>query len=102
MNLRNQVEKRLNEHRAKLEKQLAAITGQLRPKGKVAGSFLTGRKVPPKYRSPSGESWAGRGARSSRAQPHPPALPQWPRWRPLPRMQLSLLSDCDDVALPAL
>ncbi len=37
MNLRNQVEKRLNEHRAKLEKQLAAITGQLRPKGSIQG-----------------------------------------------------------------
>ena len=24
---------------------------------------LKGRKVPPKYRSPSGETWAGRGAR---------------------------------------
>jgi DNA-binding protein H-NS len=24
---------------------------------------LRGRKVPPKYRSPSGETWAGRGAR---------------------------------------
>jgi DNA-binding protein H-NS len=27
------------------------------------GSRLKGRKVPPKYRSPSGETWAGRGAR---------------------------------------
>jgi len=26
-------------------------------------SALKGRKVPPKYRSPSGETWAGRGAR---------------------------------------
>jgi DNA-binding protein H-NS len=24
---------------------------------------LKGRKVPPKYRGPSGETWAGRGAR---------------------------------------
>jgi len=24
---------------------------------------LKGKKVPPKYRSPSGETWAGRGAR---------------------------------------
>ena len=28
-----------------------------------AGSALKGRKVPPKYRGPSGETWAGRGAR---------------------------------------
>jgi DNA-binding protein H-NS len=27
------------------------------------GSALKGRKVPPKYRSRSGETWAGRGAR---------------------------------------
>jgi DNA-binding protein H-NS len=27
------------------------------------GSRLKGRKVPPKYRGPSGETWAGRGAR---------------------------------------
>ena len=26
-------------------------------------SSLKGKKVPPKYRSPSGETWAGRGAR---------------------------------------
>ena len=29
-------------------------------KGK-SGKSLKGRKVPPKYRSPSGETWAGRG-----------------------------------------
>jgi DNA-binding protein H-NS len=60
MNLRSQVDKRLLECRAELEKQLAAITGQPKPKGK---SSLKGKKVPPKYRSPSGETWAGRGAR---------------------------------------
>ena len=42
--------------------QLAAIPGQTTPKGR-AGSLLKGRKVPPKYRSPSGETWAGRGQR---------------------------------------
>jgi DNA-binding protein H-NS len=53
--------------RAELEKQLesmdraiAVLTG---PQGKVRASALRGRKVPPKYRSPSGETWAGRGAR---------------------------------------
>jgi DNA-binding protein H-NS len=63
MSLRDQVDKQLLECRGELEKQLAAITGQLRPKGTVAASFLKGRKVPPKYRSPDGETWAGRGAR---------------------------------------
>jgi len=31
--------------------------------GRDRGSALKGKKVPPKYRSPSGETWAGRGAR---------------------------------------
>ncbi len=63
MSLRDQVGKRLLECRAELEKQLVAITGQLRPKGTVAASSLKGRKVAPKYRSRSGETWAGRGAK---------------------------------------
>jgi DNA-binding protein H-NS len=63
MSLRGQVDKRLLECRAELEKQLAALGGQ--PKGKALriSSSLKGRKVPPKYRSRSGETWAGRGAR---------------------------------------
>jgi DNA-binding protein H-NS len=63
MSLRDQVDKRLLECRAELEKQLAALDGQ--PKGKAIriGSSLKGRKVPPKYRSRSGETWAGRGAK---------------------------------------
>jgi DNA-binding protein H-NS len=52
----------LLELRAELEKQIAAITPA---KGKAVriSSSLKGRKVAPKYRSPSGETWAGRGAR---------------------------------------
>ena len=30
--------------------------------GRSAKSAIAGRKVPPKYRSPNGETWAGRGA----------------------------------------
>jgi DNA-binding protein H-NS len=30
---------------------------------RARGSSLKGRKVPPKYRGPSGEIWAGRGAK---------------------------------------
>jgi DNA-binding protein H-NS len=60
MSLRDQVNKRLLECRAEIEEQLAAIPGQ--PKSKSSKS-LKGRKVPPKYRSPSGETWAGRGAK---------------------------------------
>jgi DNA-binding protein H-NS len=62
MSLRDQVNKRLLECRAEIEKQLAAIPGQPSAKGN-AGSLLKGRKVSPKYRSPSGETWAGRGQR---------------------------------------
>ena len=59
LNLRKQIDKRLLELRTELEKQLAAMDGQAKPKGKS----LKGKKVPPKYRSRSGETWAGRGAR---------------------------------------
>jgi DNA-binding protein H-NS len=60
MNLRTQIDKRLHELRAELEKQLEALIGQAKRK---ASSSLKGKKVPPKYRSPKGETWAGRGAR---------------------------------------
>jgi DNA-binding protein H-NS len=60
MSLRNQVDKRLVELRAELEKQLATLGGA---KSKASRKSLKGKKVPPKYRSPSGETWAGRGAK---------------------------------------
>jgi DNA-binding protein H-NS len=63
LSLRDQIDKRLLELRAELEKQLAALTGQAKGKSLRIGSSLRGRKVPPKYRSPKGETWAGRGAR---------------------------------------
>ena len=60
MSLRDQVDKRLVELRSELEKQLATLGGA---KSKASGKSLKGRKVPPKYRSPSGDTWAGRGAK---------------------------------------
>jgi DNA-binding protein H-NS len=64
MSLRDQVEKRLVELRSELEKQLAALGGAKSMKGKASGkSSLKGKRVPPKYRSPSGDTWAGRGAK---------------------------------------
>jgi DNA-binding protein H-NS len=64
MSLRDQVDKRLVELRSELEKQLAAMGGAKSMKGKASGkSSMKGRKVPPKYRSPDGETWAGRGAK---------------------------------------
>ena len=65
MDLRDRVEETLLERRAEVQKQLermnALVGGRRVVRG--GGSALIGRKVPPKYRSPSGETWAGRGAR---------------------------------------
>jgi DNA-binding protein H-NS len=65
MDLREQVDETLLKRRAEIEKQLsrmgAVVSGARIVRG--GGSALLGRKVPPKYRSPSGETWAGRGAK---------------------------------------
>jgi DNA-binding protein H-NS len=64
MDLRKRVDEMLLEHRAEIEKQLermAVIGGRRVVRG--GRSALKGKKVPPKYRGPSGEIWAGRGAR---------------------------------------
>jgi DNA-binding protein H-NS len=67
MDLRKRVDEMLHQHRAKLQQQLermgaiAVVGGRRVVRG--GGSALRGRKVPPKYRGPSGETWAGRGAR---------------------------------------
>ena len=64
MDLRKRVDEMLHQRRAELEKQLermAVVSGARVVQG--GGSALRGRKVPPKYRSPSGETWAGRGAK---------------------------------------
>jgi len=63
LSLRAQIDERLLELRTELTKQLAALDDQ--PKGKALriSSSLRGKKVPPKYRSAKGETWAGRGAK---------------------------------------
>jgi DNA-binding protein H-NS len=64
MDLRKQVDEMLHRGRVEIEKQLerfAVVGGARVVRG--GASVLKGRKVPPKYRSPSGETWAGRGAR---------------------------------------
>jgi DNA-binding protein H-NS len=56
----------LVEHRVELQKQLeriALLGGARTARGGPRGSALQGRKVPPKYRGPSGDTWAGRGAK---------------------------------------
>jgi DNA-binding protein H-NS len=67
MDLRKRVDEMLLERRAELQKQLErmgaiAVVGGARV-ARGGGSALRGRKVPPKYRAPSGETWAGRGAK---------------------------------------
>jgi DNA-binding protein H-NS len=67
MALRNQVDEALTGYRSTLERQLEALgSSVVSLGGKVArgmrGSRLKGTKVAPKYRSPEGDTWAGRGA----------------------------------------
>jgi DNA-binding protein H-NS len=68
MDLRKRVDEMLLEHRAEIQKQIermaraiAVVGGARVVRGR--GSALKGRKVPPKYRSRSGDTWAGRGAK---------------------------------------
>ena len=61
MDLRKRVDEMLLGRRAELQQQLeriAVVGGRRIVRG--GGSALKGRKVSPKYRSPSGETWAGR------------------------------------------
>ena len=64
MDLRKRVDETLLKRRAEIETQLQkmnrVVSGVRVVRG---GSSLKGSKVPPKYRGPSGETWAGRGAR---------------------------------------
>src|SRR5215813_13191763 len=64
MDLRERVDGLLSERRVELKEQLERIAG---PGGarvvRGGGSVLKGKKIPAKYRSPSGETWAGRGAK---------------------------------------
>src|SRR5262245_29402116 len=64
LNLRKRVDETLAQHRTKLEKELRELDGGGYEGGGRRGgvSSLKGRKVPPKYRGPRGETWAGRGA----------------------------------------
>ena len=64
MDLRVRVDETLLKRRGELEQQLERMGKAIAVVGvRGGGSALKGRKVPPKYRSRSGETWAGRGAR---------------------------------------
>jgi DNA-binding protein H-NS len=68
LNLRADVEKALGERSRDLQRQLALLGGEAgKRRGRPAGrpgrvSAMRGKSVPPKYRGPGGETWAGRGA----------------------------------------
>jgi DNA-binding protein H-NS len=64
IDLRTRIDETLVKRRAEIEQQLKRMDGVVGG-ARVArgGSTLKGKKVPPKYRGPSGETWAGRGAR---------------------------------------
>jgi DNA-binding protein H-NS len=64
LELRNQVDAALSKRRNELERQLAELgTSTGIGRGRRGVSALKGIKVAAKYRGPSGESWAGRGAK---------------------------------------
>jgi DNA-binding protein H-NS len=68
MDLRNQVDEALTGYRSTLERQLEALGSSVASLGGrvargIRGRTLKGRKVAAKYKGPSGELWAGRGAR---------------------------------------
>ena len=64
MDLRQRVDETLLKRRAEIETQLEQVGKAIAVVGRRgSGSVLKGRMVPPKYRGPSGETWAGRGAR---------------------------------------
>jgi DNA-binding protein H-NS len=65
MDLREQIDETLLKRRAEIEQQLESMSAVVGGARVVRGrrSTLKGRKVLPKYRSLSGETWAGRGAR---------------------------------------
>lgn len=66
--LRGKVERALNEQAQDLHRQIALLGGaEIKRRGRPAGkpgrvSAMRGKSVPPKYRGPGGETWAGRGA----------------------------------------
>jgi DNA-binding protein H-NS len=66
LELRGEVVKRLTERERDLKRQVGLLGEGRRRPGRPARagrvSSLRGVRVPPKYRGPEGETWAGRGA----------------------------------------
>ena len=62
LQLRDDIGKELLRKSIELRSQLARLGGDIAP-GRGRGGSLKGKKVPPKYRDTSGNTWAGRGAK---------------------------------------
>lgn len=70
LTLRSDIDKHLSDRRRQLEQQLSRLRGSSEggassTRGSGGGRRahpLKGAKVPPKYRGPEGQTWAGRGA----------------------------------------
>ena len=62
LQLRDDVGKEFNLKTVMLRSQLARLGGDI-ASGRGRGGSLKGKKVPPKYRDTSGNTWAGRGAK---------------------------------------
>ena len=63
LKLRQQIGAILSDKASLLKKELAALGDDFEPSRRpMRGSALAGIKVPPKYRGPNGQTWAGRGA----------------------------------------
>jgi DNA-binding protein H-NS len=65
LELREQVDQRLHEHRGDIVQQLRTIEQAAveLPIRRGRSSPLSGSKIAPKYRGPAGETWSGRGER---------------------------------------
>ena len=69
--LRADIDKRIGQKRSELEQQLSRLGSESNGVGRPRRAWGTGRrvspmkgrKVAPKFRSPDGDTWAGRGAR---------------------------------------
>lgn len=63
LELRSKVDTELQNRAQQIRTQLDSLDSDKRTKrGPGRMSLLKGTKVPPKYRGPNGETWAGRGA----------------------------------------
>jgi DNA-binding protein H-NS len=62
LELRTDVTVALRRKAKELRRQLSQLGEEIGFKRKQRSSSLKGRKVPPKYRDRSGNTWAGRGA----------------------------------------